>query len=56
MSLKDYICEMCTPKGRRNGKQPNEKMQAILKKGVDDARSMTSKVFAGFIIALYLNA
>lgn len=31
--------------GRRNGRQPNEKMQEILKNTVEDARAMISKVF-----------
>lgn len=30
--------------GRRNGRQPNEKMQQVLKKTIEDARAMTSKV------------
>ena len=30
--------------GRRNGKQPNEKMREILKKGIEDARAMINKV------------
>lgn len=30
--------------GRRNGKQPNEKMQAVLTKTIEDARDMISKV------------
>ncbi|KAG7201364.1 hypothetical protein KM043_004129 [Ampulex compressa] len=29
--------------GRRNGRQPNEKMQEVLKNTIEDARSMTSK-------------
>jgi len=37
-------------KGRRNGKQPNEKMQEVLKKTIEDVRAMTSKV-----IAIYYN-
>lgn len=30
--------------GRRNGHRPSEKMQEVLKKSVEDARTMTSKV------------
>lgn len=30
--------------GRRNGRQPNVKMQEVLKKTIEDARAMTSKV------------
>lgn len=31
------------PVGRRNGRQPQEKMQKILKKAIDDAKEMVSK-------------
>lgn len=30
--------------GRRNGKQPNTKMQEVLKKTIEEARAMVSKV------------
>jgi len=32
--------------GRRNGRQANEKMQEVLKRTIEDARGMTSKVNA----------
>ncbi|XP_047352323.1 cilia- and flagella-associated protein 298 isoform X2 [Vespa velutina] len=53
LKLKDEWGEKCVPMGgwtfnkdgvgRRNGRQPNEKMQQILKNTVEDARAMISK-------------
>lgn len=42
--------------GRRNGRQPNEKMQEVLKKTIEDARAMTSKASAISIISLLIAA
>ncbi|KAL0124249.1 hypothetical protein PUN28_006240 [Cardiocondyla obscurior] len=53
LKLKDEWSDKCVPMGgwtfnrdkigRRNGRQPNEKMQEVLKKTIEDARVMTSK-------------
>nr|KAF7427585.1 hypothetical protein H0235_007279 [Vespula pensylvanica] len=53
LKLRDEWGEKCVPMGgwtfnkdaigRRNGRQPNEKMQEILKNTVEDARAMISK-------------
>ncbi|XP_011065112.1 PREDICTED: UPF0769 protein C21orf59 homolog [Acromyrmex echinatior] len=53
LKLKDEWADKCVPMGgwtfnkdkigRRNGRQPNEKMQEVLKKTIEDARTMTSK-------------
>ncbi|XP_077261753.1 cilia- and flagella-associated protein 298 isoform X3 [Temnothorax americanus] len=53
LKLKDEWADKCVPMGgwtfnrdkigRRNGRQPNEKMQEVLKKTIEDARAMTSK-------------
>ncbi|XP_014609388.1 PREDICTED: UPF0769 protein C21orf59 homolog isoform X3 [Polistes canadensis] len=53
LKLKDEWGEKCIPMGgwtfnkdpvgRRNGRQPNERMQDVLKKTVEDARTMISK-------------
>ncbi|XP_012215160.1 cilia- and flagella-associated protein 298 isoform X2 [Linepithema humile] len=53
LKLKDEWGDKCVPMGgwtfnkdqigRRNGKQPNEKMQEVLKKTIEDVRAMTSK-------------
>ncbi|KAL1131693.1 hypothetical protein AAG570_011306 [Ranatra chinensis] len=53
LKLKDDWGEKCLPSGgwafnkdpigRRNGKQPNEKMQAVLNKTIDEARAIVSK-------------
>ncbi|XP_012280476.1 UPF0769 protein C21orf59 homolog [Orussus abietinus] len=53
LKLKDEWAEKCTPSGgwtfnkdvigRRNGRQPNERMQGILKKAIEHARTGTSK-------------
>ncbi|XP_015585733.1 UPF0769 protein C21orf59 homolog [Cephus cinctus] len=53
LKLKDEWAEKSTPMGgwtfnkdvigRRSGRQPNEKMQEILKKAIHDVRAMTSK-------------
>ncbi|XP_015189038.1 PREDICTED: UPF0769 protein C21orf59 homolog [Polistes dominula] len=53
LKLKDEWGEKCIPMGgwtfnkdpvgRRNGRQPNDKMQEVLKKTVEDARTMISK-------------
>ncbi|XP_011707852.1 PREDICTED: UPF0769 protein C21orf59 homolog isoform X1 [Wasmannia auropunctata] len=53
LKLKDEWADKCVPMGGwtfnkdkigcRNGRQPNEKMQEVLKKTVEDARAMTSK-------------
>ncbi|XP_043279267.1 cilia- and flagella-associated protein 298 [Venturia canescens] len=53
LKLKDEWGEKCVPMGgsnfnkdpigRRNGRQPNEKMQEVLKKAIEDVRAMTSK-------------
>lgn len=42
--------------GRRNGRQPNERMQEVLKKTIEDARAMTSKVNAIFSFPQLLNS
>lgn len=55
INLKSYINKIHTVKsnllfilyffkGRRNSRQPNDKMQEILKKTIEDARTMISKV------------
>ncbi|KYN28440.1 Uncharacterized protein C21orf59 [Trachymyrmex cornetzi] len=53
LKLKDEWADKCVPMGgwtfnkdkigHRNGRQPNEKMQEVLKKTIEDARTMTSK-------------
>ncbi|PBC33333.1 hypothetical protein APICC_04441 [Apis cerana cerana] len=53
LKLKDEWGEKCVPMGgwtfnkdvigRRNGKQPNTKMQEVLKKTIEEARAMVSK-------------
>ncbi|EFN80534.1 Uncharacterized protein C21orf59 [Harpegnathos saltator] len=53
LKLKDEWADRCVPMGgwtfnkdqigRRNGRQPNEKMQEVLKRTIEDARAMTSK-------------
>ncbi|KAG6797225.1 hypothetical protein HZU73_07295 [Apis mellifera caucasica] len=53
LKLKDEWGEKCIPMGgwtfnkdvigRRNGKQPNTKMQEVLKKTIEEARAMVSK-------------
>ncbi|XP_050450210.1 cilia- and flagella-associated protein 298 isoform X2 [Cataglyphis hispanica] len=53
LKLKDEWADKCSPMGgwifhkdkigRRNGRQPNEKMQEVLKKTIEEARAMTSK-------------
>ncbi|KAJ8678640.1 hypothetical protein QAD02_014427 [Eretmocerus hayati] len=53
LHLKDEWGEKCIPSGgwtynrdvigRRNGKQPNENMQNVIKKAIEDARAMISK-------------
>ncbi|XP_043491679.1 cilia- and flagella-associated protein 298-like isoform X2 [Polistes fuscatus] len=53
LKLKDEWGEKCVPMGgwtfnkdpvgRRNGRQPNDRMQDVLKKTVEDARTMISK-------------
>ncbi|RLU24429.1 hypothetical protein DMN91_002518 [Ooceraea biroi] len=53
LKLKDKWADKCVPTsgwtfnkdqiGRRNGRQPNEKMQELLNKTIEDARTMTSK-------------
>ncbi|KAK7870014.1 hypothetical protein R5R35_011981 [Gryllus longicercus] len=53
LKLIDEWGEKCTPSGgwtfnkdpigRRNGKQPNEKMQEVLKKTIEEAKAMVSK-------------
>ncbi|XP_015523157.1 cilia- and flagella-associated protein 298 isoform X3 [Neodiprion pinetum] len=53
LRLRDEWGEKCCPMGgwtmnkdivgRRNGRQPNEKMREVLKKTIDEARAMTSK-------------
>ncbi|XP_058793972.1 cilia- and flagella-associated protein 298-A [Phymastichus coffea] len=53
LHLKDEWGEKCLPSGgwtfnrdvmgRRNGKQPNESMQKVIKKAIEDTRSMISK-------------
>ncbi|XP_015119033.1 cilia- and flagella-associated protein 298 [Diachasma alloeum] len=53
LKLKDEWGEKCVPMGgwtfnkdeigRRNGRQPNQKLQEVLKKAVEDARAMISK-------------
>ncbi|XP_011309896.1 UPF0769 protein C21orf59 homolog [Fopius arisanus] len=53
LKLKDEWGEKCVPMGgwtfnkdeigRRNGRQPNEKMSEVLKKAVEDTRAMISK-------------
>ncbi|KAH0956844.1 hypothetical protein HN011_011977 [Eciton burchellii] len=53
LKLRDEWADKCVPMGgwtfnrdqigRRNGRQPNEKMQEVLKRTIEDARGMTSK-------------
>lgn len=39
--------------GRRNGRQPNEKMQEVLKKTIENARAMISKVNKIYLVTFY---
>ena len=53
----DEWAEKCVPSGgwtlnrdeigRRNGRQPNEKMQQVLTKTIEEAKAIVSKVFEG---------
>lgn len=55
LKLNDEWADKCVPSGgwtfnkdeigRRNGRQPNEKMQQVLTKTIEEAKAIVSKVF-----------
>ena len=64
LKLKDEWGDKCEPSGgwtmnkdpvgRRNGKQPNEKMQNVLNKTIEEAKAIVSKVIVCLLCCFHL--